>query len=1075
MKRILTLGFIVFAVMQLFAQTPEKISYQAIVRNATNQLVTNHNVGMQISILQGSASGVSVFTETHLVTSNPNGLVTFDIGTGTVVNGSFSAINWSNGPFFIKIETDLQGGTNYSITGTSELISVPYALHAKSAETFTGTLNESDPQFSSSVAAGITAADTTNWNNHFSGDYNDLTNAPTIPTVPTNVSDFANDAGYITGYTETDPQFTSSVAAGITAADTTNWNNHFSGDYNDLTNAPTIPTVPTNVSEFANDAGYITGYTETDPQFTSSVAAGITAADTTNWNNHFSGDYNDLTNAPTIPTVPTNVSEFANDAGYITGYTETDPQFTSSVAAGITAADTTNWNNHFSGDYNDLTNAPTIPTVPTNVSEFANDAGYITGYTETDPQFTSSVAAGITAIDTANWNNKLANFVESDTLLWKKNGNDIYFNTGNVGLGTNTPSFKLEVTEDASFNGVRVGRGNGNVTTNTAVGANALNNNTSSDRNTAVGYLSLSSNSSGSRNTALGAENMKNNTTGNWNTSIGDNALVLNTIGNNNSAFGALALNANISGGGNTAAGYGSLMTLTSGIQNSGFGMYSNKSLTTGNNNSAMGYEAGYLNTTGSGNVFLGYQAGYNETGSNKLYIANSSTSTPLIYGNFTSGNVGIGTNNPTERLYVVGNFGDGRVATFNSSYDEKYITMGEVLTDNGGYIKYKKSANYTGIGVHGHTEQLVVKGSNGYVGVGTQNPQYLLDLYRNAGWGTDATLQVKGGPGSNGRIFLADQDVTHGITDWLPTDVFGNFTVNSGFGGLSIQGYSESASESGVEVWGVIGSSDPTDTKAAIQLTANKKNGTSMQALGDSETIFGLRNGFGTDNNKFVILGNGNTGINKLNPAYALDVSGDINFTGDIRKNGTPLVIDGSETKINAGSNITVSGNGTTATPYTISAAKPKFYLGQDTLGGIVYYIYLDADGQQHGLIVSKTETTAQWSSSTTLVGANRTFDGLYNMSLMSNSSAKDWVTLNFTSDWFLPSIDELVLLFNARLHVNKFLHTGGFTQMSITNSYWSSTEYDSTAGMYLWFSNSETGAAAKGANLLVRAVRRF
>jgi hypothetical protein len=84
------------------------------------------------------------------------------------------------------------------------------------------------------------------------------------------------------------------------------------------------------------------------------------------------------------------------------------------------------------------------------------------------------------------------------------------------------------------------------------------------------------------------------------------------------------------------------------------------------------------FSSNGSGNVFLGYQAGYNETGSNKLYIANSSTSTPMIYGDFTSGNVGIGTNNPTERLYVVGTIGDGRIATFNNAFDEKFITMGE-------------------------------------------------------------------------------------------------------------------------------------------------------------------------------------------------------------------------------------------------------------------------------------------------------------------------------------------------------------------------------------------------------------
>lgn len=104
-----------------------------------------------------------------------------------------------------------------------------------------------------------------------------------------------------------------------------------------------------------------------------------------------------------IPVVPTNVSAFTNDAGYITSHdippiVETDPYFSASPAAGIQATDITAWNNKsdFSGDYNDLTNKPTIPVVPTNVSAFTNDAGYITGYTEIDPVFTASIATQTT-------------------------------------------------------------------------------------------------------------------------------------------------------------------------------------------------------------------------------------------------------------------------------------------------------------------------------------------------------------------------------------------------------------------------------------------------------------------------------------------------------------------------------------------------------------------------------------------------------------------------------------------------------------------------------------------------------
>ncbi len=144
MKRIYTvlvallLTASVFLPQQVSAQAPEKISYQAVIRNASNNLVTDTEVSMQISILQGSATGTSVYVETHKQSSNANGLVSLGIGTGTTTD-DFSTIDWSADIYFIKTETDPAGGTNYNITGVSQLLSVPYALHAKTAETVTGT------------------------------------------------------------------------------------------------------------------------------------------------------------------------------------------------------------------------------------------------------------------------------------------------------------------------------------------------------------------------------------------------------------------------------------------------------------------------------------------------------------------------------------------------------------------------------------------------------------------------------------------------------------------------------------------------------------------------------------------------------------------------------------------------------------------------------------------------------------------------------------------------------------------------------------------------------------------------
>lgn len=142
MKKLLALVTLIVT-LNVFAQTPQKMSYQAIVRNSANQLVNNQNISMKISVLSGSASGTSVYAETHTTSTNNSGLVALEIGTGTVLSGDFTSIDWQNESFFIKTETDLDGGTNYTIVGTSQLLSVPYALHAKSSETITGTLNES--------------------------------------------------------------------------------------------------------------------------------------------------------------------------------------------------------------------------------------------------------------------------------------------------------------------------------------------------------------------------------------------------------------------------------------------------------------------------------------------------------------------------------------------------------------------------------------------------------------------------------------------------------------------------------------------------------------------------------------------------------------------------------------------------------------------------------------------------------------------------------------------------------------------------------------------------------------------
>ncbi len=244
----------------ILAQAPLKINYQAVVRDRNNQLVPDTRVGVRLSILQGSADGSPVYVETHNLYTNANALITLVIGDGDVVSGDLGSIDWMNSPYYLKVELDPKGGTDYVEIGSSELVSVPYALFAgKAANAFSGDYNdlinkpdltvylteEADPFFTSSPAMAITDEDLTKLNNLSgvnTGDQ-DLSPYVLISTLPMVVP--AN---------ETDPVFGLSVAKGITAEDTAYWN------------------------------GKMDKFTETDPVFSASVAAGITEQDTSYWN-----------------------------------------------------------------------------------------------------------------------------------------------------------------------------------------------------------------------------------------------------------------------------------------------------------------------------------------------------------------------------------------------------------------------------------------------------------------------------------------------------------------------------------------------------------------------------------------------------------------------------------------------------------------------------------------------------------------------------------------------------------------------------------------------------------------------
>ena len=184
MKKSLQIFALLFCII-VFAQAPEKFSYQAVIRNASNALVTNANVGMKISILKTSAAGTVVYSESQTAMTNINGLVSIQIGAGTPITGTVAGINWGADSYYIKTETDPAGGTNYTIAGTTQLLSVPYALYTNSSASDTPFIHFSSFGGSSqSISIGSIPSVINTWTGleETGGvNYNGITGEYTIP------------------------------------------------------------------------------------------------------------------------------------------------------------------------------------------------------------------------------------------------------------------------------------------------------------------------------------------------------------------------------------------------------------------------------------------------------------------------------------------------------------------------------------------------------------------------------------------------------------------------------------------------------------------------------------------------------------------------------------------------------------------------------------------------------------------------------------------------------------------------------------------------------------------------------
>jgi hypothetical protein len=404
--------------ISVFGQTPEKMSYQAVIRDNSDVLLKNSNVNLKIILRQGSPNGSSVYEETHNTTTNKNGLLSLEIGSGSIEKGLFNEINWAQGPFFIETLVDPKGNSNYKINGISQMLSVPYALHAKSADSFTGKISPSQmPDFytvdeidnilldintdggvlqslklneNSLTISGGNIVSFENWDTNiaddFSGIYDDLQNKPEL--YDKTEIDYLIQGIVTTGGSPQNLNLegsTLSISAGNTIS-FENWDTNiaddFSGIYDDLQNKPELfsgvyadlqnKPVLYDKTEIDN---LIEGIQTTggSPQnlnlegSTLSISAGNTIS-FENWDTNiaddFSGIYDDLQNKPELYD-KTEIDYLIQ--GIVT--TGGSPQnlnldgSTLSISSGNTIS-FENWDvnaaDDFSGIYDDLQNKPVL-------------------------------------------------------------------------------------------------------------------------------------------------------------------------------------------------------------------------------------------------------------------------------------------------------------------------------------------------------------------------------------------------------------------------------------------------------------------------------------------------------------------------------------------------------------------------------------------------------------------------------------------------------------------------------------------------------------------------------------------
>jgi len=490
------------------AQAPLKISYQAVVRNGNNELVTNTAVGMRITLLQTSITGNTVYQETHQTATNSNGLVTVEIGSGVVTAGTFSGINWATGPYFIKTESDISGGTNYSITGTQQLLSVPYALYAESSG-------------NSSVLTNLSVASA----NGFAGVVTNPSTAPVIELRTPVMGIIKGNGTAMSAATAGDFPILNQNTTGRAATVTTNAN--LIGPVTSVGNATAIgdgvitaamlSTVNSNVGTFnnltVNAKGLVTAASNTTYEVPLTFSTGLTR---------------------TANTITNNLSIGKAGSQSVIGGTGASETLTLSSTSNATKGKIL----FGTSAYSEFNNRLGIGTQAPSTTLDVNGTLRVADGTQGAGKVLTSDATGV-----ATWQTPTSGSASG----WSLTGNagtsgssNFIGTTDNVPLGirvNNLPSGKIDASLHNTSFGYRSGFSNTTGALNAFFGEDAGYSNTSGQFNTGVGLNALRAITTGGYNTALGSESLQSCVDGIGNTAIG--CLVFrHGLGSYNTALG---------------------------------------------------------------------------------------------------------------------------------------------------------------------------------------------------------------------------------------------------------------------------------------------------------------------------------------------------------------------------------------------------------------------------------------------------------------------------------------------------------------------------------------------------------